>query len=258
MEAPDLSELDLSDDRSIDRGLKGKTFDVLVNCAAFTDVDACEDPAVYPTALRVNGTALAPLAAACRERGAVLVHFSTDYVFDGTKGSPYREEDPVRPVNAYARTKRIGEEALLAAGGRPLLIRTSWLYGPGGRHFPGTIARLMRERGEVRVVDDQRGGPTYTADLALFTAELLETGAPPGIYHFSNEGETTWYGLALAVKRLLGLEARVEPTTSASFPRPARRPPDSRFDLTKARRAVGHPIRPWEEALKEYFAGETP
>lgn len=257
--APSLEELDLTDEVNVRSCLGSRDFEVLVNCAAYTDVDACEDAGKYQLALQVNATSVGWLARECGVRGATLVHFSTDYVFDGRKTGPYDEGDPAAPVNAYGRTKRLGEEAILRTGVRHYQIRTSWLYGPGGRHFVGTIARLLREKDRVEVVNDQRGAPTNTADLSLFTEEILVQRAEPGFYHFSNEGETTWYGVALEVQRWMGIpEGRIVPTTSDRFKRPAARPANSRFDLAKSRVAVGHPFRSWEEALKEYLEKECP
>jgi len=256
--APSLEELDLSGEDGARGYLETARFEALVNCAAFTDVDACENDETFRRALLLNGTAVGWLAEACRSRKAILVHFSTDYVFDGLKDSPYVEEDPTDPLNAYGRTKREGERVVEAAGCRAAILRTSWLYGPGGRHFVATVARLMGERDILEVVDDQRGAPTNTADLAAFTEELLASGEANGIYHFSNEGETTWYGVALEVKRILGLSCRIEPTTSDRFPRPARRPANSRFDLSRSRRAVGHAFRTWQEALEDYLKREYP
>jgi dTDP-4-dehydrorhamnose reductase len=254
--APPPEEADLADRDRMRRALDPVGFDVLVNCAAETDVDACEEPAGYERALLVNAKAVGWLGEACRARGALLVHYSSDYVFDGAKGSPYAEEDAPNPVNAYGRTKWLGERAAAETGCRLVVIRTSWLYGPGGRHFVGAVARRMAGRERLEVVDDQRGAPTFTADLAAFTGEILSLGAPEGTYHFSNEGEATWYRVALEVRRLLKLEGcRVEPVTSDRYPRPARRPADSRFDLTKSRRAVGHGFRTWEEALRDYLSG---
>jgi dTDP-4-dehydrorhamnose reductase len=254
---PDRSTLDLADPRSLERFFQIQTFDGLVNCAAFTAVDACEDPSQYPLAWRINGEAPGEMARLSRASGRWMIQVSTDYVFDGTLDRPYQEGDPVNPVNAYGRTKLEGERLFQEAGSPGWIVRTSWLYGPRGRNFVKTIAGLLGTREKLEVVDDQTGGPTATADLADFFQSLLQTGAPHGIYHFAGSGFTTWYGFAEAIREELKITAcELVPVPSGKFPRPARRPKNSRFDLRKAEAVSRGPSRPWREALREYLREE--
>jgi dTDP-4-dehydrorhamnose reductase len=254
--SPDPAEVDLLRPDSLEAFFRSVPFDGLVNCAAFTAVDDCENPAKYPEALKVNGEVVGVLGRLCRTSSRWLVHLSTDYVFNGRSDRPYREEDSTDPLNAYGRTKWEGEKAFRASGVEGWIVRTSWLYGPQGRHFVRTMARLLREKPKVEVVEDQVGGPTFTHDLAAFILDLVETRAPYGLYHFSNEGHTSWFGFACAIRDELGLKTPVLPVTSDQFPRPALRPGNSRFDLAKARSVARTPIRPWRDALKEYLAME--
>lgn len=221
----------------------------IINCAAFTRVDACETEEAAATA--VNGTGVANLA----RIGVPLVHVSTDYVFDGTATRPYQETDPVAPINAYGRSKLVGERAVGPDG---YVVRTSWLFGPAGPNFVATMLRLMAERPEVKVVDDQRGRPTYAPDLAAVLVDLARGGAAPGIYHFANAGDVTWFGFASAIQaagRAAGrpLPAQVLPTTAAAFAAPAPRPAWSVLDTTKLERALGRAPRPWTAALRDYL-----
>jgi dTDP-4-dehydrorhamnose reductase len=223
-------DLDITDPTAVKAAVAGH--DVAVNAAAWTDVDGAEVAEAAATA--VNGTGARHVAAACAATGARLLHVSTDYVFpghgDGAAGEPYPEDAPTDPVNAYGRSKLAGEEAVRAllpdAG---YVVRTAWLYGRHGRNFVTTMLRLAADRETVDVVDDQRGQPTWSYALAeqlvaLGRAALAGT-APAGAYHGTAGGETTWFGLARAVFEDAGLDpARVRPTTSAAFVRPARRP----------------------------------
>ncbi|MCR4418648.1 MAG: dTDP-4-dehydrorhamnose reductase [Clostridia bacterium] len=243
-------ELDVTDFAAIRHSLTLHRPEVVVNCAAYTDVDGAE--ADYPRALRVNGLGPKYLALACREAGAVLVHLSTDYVFDGAKPGPYEVYDPPQPLNAYGRSKLWGERAVAEAGGRYFIVRTSWLFGPGGRNFVETMLKLGRERGAVRVVADQRGCPTYTRDLARAIADLAATGGC-GTYHATNRGSTTWYEFALAIFKLAGLPVTVSPCATAEFSRPARRPADSVLDPFPLEETLGYRLPPWEDALERYL-----
>jgi dTDP-4-dehydrorhamnose reductase len=214
------ADLDICDPRAVLAAVPGH--DVVVNAAGWTDVDGAETS--YPAALAVNGTAVGTLATATRTSGARLLHLSTDYVFDGGAVTPYPEDAPTNPLNAYGRSKLAGERAALDAGG--YVVRTAWLYGAHGRNFVATMLRLAADRDIVDVVDDQRGQPTWSYALAERLAALGEAvDAPPGIYHGTAAGETSWYGLARAVFAGAGLDPdRVHPTTSDKFVRPARRP----------------------------------
>jgi len=218
------AELDITDSGAVAAALQGARPDVVVNCAAWTAVDDAES--AEDEALAVNGTGAAHVAAACAGTGARLVHLSTDYVFAGDAARPYAEDDPVGPRTAYGRTKLAGEQAvrrLLPGAG--YVLRTAWLYGAHGPNFVSTMIRLERDRPAVDVVADQRGQPTWTADVAAKIAELGMSQAPAGIYHATSSGEGTWFDLAREVFRLLGADPeRVRPTTTSAFPRPAPRP----------------------------------
>ena len=253
---PSRAELDLSRPEQIQSFFKTSSFETLINCAGFAKVDACEEETAAMTAFQLNGTAVGQLAHGCKAVKRTLVHFSSDYVFDGQKSGPYLETDAPGPVNVYGETKWVGEKLIQEEGPSFYLIRTSWLFGPNGDNFVKTIAGLLRTKPRIEVVTDQVGGPTYTGDLARFVVELLTKKADPGFYHFSNQGYTSWNGFAQEIKKLIGSSCEVAPALSRDVVRPAKRPANSRFDLTKAVRAVGHDPRPWQEALKDYLTKE--
>lgn len=240
-------QLDVTDPAAVDDAVRGH--DVVVNTAAWTDVDGAETAEEAATA--VNGTGPALLAAACARHGARLVHVSTDYVFDGAATSPYPEDAPTAPRSAYGRSKLAGERAVLAAlPDAGYVVRTAWLYGEHGGNFVATMARLSADRETLDVVDDQRGQPTWSMDVATRLVELVRADAPAGVYHATNAGETTWFGLARAVFAQLGLDPeRVRPTTTDRFPRPAPRPAYSVLGHDGWARAGLPPLRPWDEAL---------
>lgn len=239
------ADLDITDETAVTDAVAGH--DVVINAAAWTDVDGAETHEAEATA--VNGTGVGYLATACAKTGARLLHLSTDYVFAGNARIPYDEDAPTAPINAYGRSKLVGEQAVLAADG--YVVRTAWLYGTHGRNFVTTMLRLARERDTVDVVTDQRGQPTWTGDLA---AALIRLGAapdaPPGVYHGTAAGETTWYGLARAVFALSGLDPeRVRPTDSAAYQRPAARPSYSVLGHHRWQLAGLSPMREWRAML---------
>ncbi len=257
LDCPPHAEADLEHPHTLERFFNSHAFDALVNCAAFTQVDACEEPAKFSMSLNVNGTAVGWLAKLCKKSNRILVHYSTDYVFDGRKEEPYVETDPTDPVNTYGRTKLQGEKLVLAENPFFYLVRSSWVYGPKGRNFVDTVVGLFKTRARLEVVDDQVGGPTYTGDLALFTGELLEKKAAPGTYHFAGSGYVSWYGFAKEIQKQTGLtRCEIVGVPSERVFRPAERPANSRFDLSKAAQAVGRAPRPWSEALKDYLEHE--
>jgi len=219
-------------------------FDVVVNCAAFTAVDAAE--ADEATAFAVNAVGAANVARAARQAGARMVQISTDYVFDGTAVAPYAETAPIVPRSAYGRTKAAGEWAVRAECPDHLVVRTAWLYGAHGPCFPSTIVRVLRERGGADVVVDQVGQPTWTVDLADLVERLVRADAPAGTYHGTSSGQTSWYGFARAAVAAAGLDpAAVRETTSEGFVRPAPRPAYSVLGH-EALRSVGvDPIGDW-------------
>jgi dTDP-4-dehydrorhamnose reductase len=245
--APGHAELDLLEADAVAAFVDRHRPDFVVNCAAWTAVDAAEQHEAE--ALAINGTAVTALAAACERTGARLIQISTDYVLDGLGDGPQPEDAPTGPINAYGRTKLAGERAALATT-RGWIVRTAWLYGANGPSFPRTILRLAAERETLDVVDDQIGQPTWTVDVAERIVALAATDAPKGIYHATGSGRTSWYGLAQEIFTLQGWDpARVRPTTSAAFPRPARRPANSRLGHAHWSAIGLPPLRHWREAL---------
>ncbi|MEV7283960.1 dTDP-4-dehydrorhamnose reductase [Streptomyces sp. NPDC093252] len=255
--ALDRAALDLTDDKAVRRAVEEHRPALVVNCAAWTAVDDAETR--EGEALAVNGDGPAHLAAACAATGAILLQVSTDYVFAGDATAPYPEDAPTAPRSAYGRTKLAGERAVLTALPETgYVIRTAWLYGAGGPNFVRTMIRLAGERDTVSVVDDQRGQPTWTADLAALLLALgrgaLDGTAPAGIYHGTSAGETSWYGFTREIFRLLDTDPdRVRPTTSDAFVRPAPRPAYSVLGHDRHRAAGLTPPRDWRAALTEAF-----
>lgn len=244
------AELDVADDEAVAAAVRD--VDVVLNAAAWTDVDGAE--ANKPAAFIVNAVGPEYLAAACAESGATLVHVSTDYVFAGDAATPYAEDTAVAPLGAYGKSKAAGERAVLASGAAAYVVRTAWVYGETGRNFVKTMARLERERETVDVVDDQRGSPTWSRDLAAALVALARRRPPYGVYHLTNAGETTWCGLARAVFEELGADpTRVRATTTDRFARPAPRPAYSVLSTEKWERAGLAPLRPWRAALAAAF-----
>jgi dTDP-4-dehydrorhamnose reductase len=244
-------EADLTDEAQVRAAAKSIAFEAVVHAAAMTNVDGCESEP--ERALVQNRDATRIVASVARERGATLVYVSTDYVFDGTKGTPYLEEDPPSPINVYGRTKLAGEEAARASGGPSLVVRTSWLYGPGGKNFVDTIAAKLGRGESLEVVDDQRGSPTYARDLADGIEVLLRRGAL-GTVHVTNSGHTTWHGFAVEIARYLGSTAPIVATTSERIQRPAARPKYSVLSGARYRGLTGESLRSWEEAVHHYLA----
>jgi dTDP-4-dehydrorhamnose reductase len=241
------ADLDLRDHDAVRTAVQKYGPTTVVNCAAWTAVDDAENQEA--AALALNGDAVRALAAACTDAGARLVHVSTDYVFAGTGTDPYAEDAPTAPINAYGRTKLAGERAVLDSGDG-YVVRTAWLYGAYGPSFVRTMMRLAGERETVTVVDDQHGQPTWTGDLADSIIALVRSEAPAGVYHGTNTGRTTWYGLAREIFTLLGLDPeRVLPTTSDAFPRPALRPANSVLGHDRWAEAGLPPLRDWRAAL---------
>lgn len=249
------AELDITDPAALKSAVGG--VDVVVNAAAWTDVDGAESSEADATA--VNGTAVRHLASACADAGAVLLHVSTDYVFPGDATAPIPEDAPTGPVNAYGRGKLVGEQAVFEtlpdAG---YVVRTAWLYGSHGKNFVATILKAAEQRDLLDVVDDQRGQPTWARALAR---QLIALGgaavagqAPAGAYHGTSSGETTWYGLARAAFELTGLDPeRVRPTTSDRFPRPAPRPSYSVLGHERWALAGLEPMPDWHASLAAFL-----
>jgi len=228
--------------------------DCLVNAVAYTQVDRAEDEP--EAAYRLNASLPALLGVLADERGLRLVHYSTDFVFDGVKLVPYLPGDAASPLSVYGASKLAGEQALLDLAPEGLLIlRTAWLFGPGKMNFVRRMLDLAAERPELKVVDDQHGSPTYTPDLAEMTVDLLRAGAS-GLFHAVNTGEATWHSLAAEALRLAGLATPVLPIATRDYPVKAVRPPYSVLDVSDLARATGRRPRHWKEALADYVAGE--
>lgn len=247
----DRQTLDITKEEQVAAYLYEQRPAAVVHCAAYTNVDGAESD--VDGAYRVNAEGARYLAAACAELDIPLVYVSTDYVFDGTKQTPYVESDAVCPLNVYGASKAAGEAAVAQGCRRHYIVRTSWLYGDGA-NFVKTMLRLADEQPRLQVVADQFGTPTATEDLVWAIEQLLRQQAPYGVYHATCQGETSWHGFAREILRLAGKTTPVEPVATEAFPRPARRPAYSVLDNARLQATVGDPMRPWQEALEAYLA----
>ena len=236
-------DLDITNRQEVLEKISALKPDVIINCAAFTNVDGAEDDP--EGAFLLNGEAVSYLVEAAKKVDAILVHYSTDYVFDGEKDGEYEEDDFTGPINVYGESKLRGEQYL---EGKFYLIRTSWLYGKNGQNFVDTMLELADKYDEIKVVNDQVGKPTWTLDLAKATADLLSVMPDFGVYHLVNEGALTWYDFAREIFKSAGQDVKVSPVTTGEFPRPAKRPMNS--TLKNAKRPE---LRPVKEALDEYL-----
>lgn len=248
----DIDEMDFLREDSIRAYLEDKSFDFLVNTAAFTQVDEAESK--EDVAFVINARALEVLCDICRAKGTRLLHISTDYVFDGQGCVPLRESDAPNPQSAYGRSKHEGERIVLEQLPDAYIIRTSWLYSSSGKNFVKTISRLASERNSLDVVADQVGSPTYARDLALAVTRVIQTVHQhhvdaPGIYHYANEGVASWYDLACAIVRIKGYRCTVRPIRTDEYPLAARRPAYSVLDKRKIRSTFGIEIDNWYDAL---------
>lgn len=244
----DAATLDVTDRGAVDEWFATHPVDFVVNCAAYTAVDRAESD--REACHRLNALAPGCLADAARRNGAQMVHVSTDYVFDGSKCTPYVEDDEPAPVTVYGRTKLEGERAVMELCPDAMVIRTAWLYSPHGQNFVKTMLRLGRERDRLGVVFDQVGTPTYARDLARAIYAAIEAGIRPGIYHYTDEGVCSWYDFAVAIHRLAGIDScRVSPIRTAEYPTPARRPAYSVLDKQKIKDTYGMTIPHWEDSL---------
>jgi dTDP-4-dehydrorhamnose reductase len=259
--AVEYPKVDFSQPDSIRETVRASNPSVILNAAAYTAVDKAESEPEL--AMAINGTAPGVIAEEAKRLGSILVHYSTDYVFDGTKPSPYLESEAPNPLSVYGKTKLAGDEAILAAGCEALILRTSWVYGARGNNFVLTMLRLAGERSDLRIVDDQRGAPTSSECIAQATADILAQILPPakgglegrsGIYNLTNAGETTWFGFA---KALLADQCEFDgtaaptlvPIKTSEFPRPARRPANSRLSCRRLEDTFGVRMPDWEVAL---------
>lgn len=243
-------ELDITNYYAVKAALIDIRPHLTVNCAAYTNVDKAEKN--KDEAMMVNGLGPRLLARACRRYNSVLLHISTDYIFNGRYSRPYLVSDIPNPINMYGISKLAGEQGVREAGLRNYIVRTSWLFGPSGRNFIKTILNLAQEKNTLEVVDDQRGCPTYTPDLARAAADLVCTGVY-GTYHITNSGTTTWYGLACKTLKAAGLRTKIEPCRTEDFPRPARRPANSALDPFPLPKLLGYTLPTWEASLAHYI-----
>jgi dTDP-4-dehydrorhamnose reductase len=248
VKAFDRYGLDLADAPQLAASVRALLPGLIVNAAAYTAVDKAE--AERDMAFAVNATAPRVLAEEAKRIGALLVHYSTDYVFDGTKPAPYVEDDATHPINVYGESKLAGEQAIARTGCRHLILRTSWVYGARGKNFFLTMRRLGKERPELRVVHDQVGAPTSSLAIAHATSQLLERGTE-GLYHMTAAGETTWCGFARAILAGAGIATPVVGIRTEDFPTPAHRPRNSRLDCSRLKSAAGVQLPTWEEQLAE-------
>ncbi|MGB9080999.1 MAG: dTDP-4-dehydrorhamnose reductase [Desulfuromonadaceae bacterium] len=246
----DIADIDITSPESVLKVIGALKPEVVINCAAYTDVDGCESN--IDTAMAVNGEGVGYLAMACRDLGALLVQVSTDYIFDGGKGTPYVEDDAPCPLSVYGESKLAGE---MNAAFCPehLIVRTQWLYGLHGKNFVETMLRLGSEKDELTVVDDQIGSPTWTVDLARAVIALIDCGCR-GVYHAANSEYCSWNGFATAIFEDAGLNVSVIPMTTTELNRPARRPLYSTLDCSKLTGDTGFRPQAWRAALREYLA----
>lgn len=247
--ATDRTKLDITDFAQVEKIVLSEKPDVIINTAAFTKVDACENEEFK--AFQINALAARNLSVCAFKIAAKILHVSTDYVFDGTGKTPWREYDPVNPLNVYGKSKALGERLVIATNPRHFIVRTAWLYGDG-HNFVRSILKLAAKQEELRVVNDQVGTPTSTVDLARCILDLIQTEYY-GVYHGTCEGECTWYDFARRILALKGIEKRVIPISSAELNLPAKRPAYSVLENFMLKMVGLNVFRKWEEALEEYL-----
>ena len=249
----DVAELDITNPEAIVQFVEENHIDGIVNCAAYTAVDKAESDGDF--CRKLNADAPGYLAEAIERQGGWMIQISTDYVFDGTQHTPYREDAATCPNSVYGRTKLEGEQNVTSRCSRSMVIRTAWLYSTFGNNFVKTMLRLGKEKDELGVIFDQIGTPTYARDLAVAIFAAIEKGIVPGIYHFSNEGVASWYDFTLAIHRLAGIEScRVRPIHTTDYPTPATRPHYSVLDKSKIKETFGIEIPHWETSLADCIA----
>jgi dTDP-4-dehydrorhamnose reductase len=247
----DVADLDITCIEDVKAFLKGNPVDFIINCAAYTNVDKAETD--RELAWQINAIGPENLAKAAAEADISLVHVSTDYVFDGKGTRPYREEDQVNPQGYYGITKLEGEKAVLTSGARTMIIRTSWLYSAFGNNFVKTMRKYGAERGELRVVSDQHGSPTYAADLAEAILEIIKQfkGTGTEIYHYSNLGNTTWYDFASEIIQISEIDCKVYPISTEEYQYKTPRPGYSVLDNSKIQKDFGLKIPEWKDSLQK-------
>jgi dTDP-4-dehydrorhamnose reductase len=241
-------EFPLEDNKKIETWLIRHQMDIFIHCAAYTAVDKAESE--KEKAFKLNSEAPGLIATLLSKKKTRLIYISTDYVFDGTSTVPLKEDNATNPVNIYGASKLEGEHLVFQNNPFSQVIRTSWLYSSFGNNFVKTMIRLMKERKFIRVVDDQKGSPTYAGDLAEAILHMLEKdNFIPGIYHYSNEGETTWYEFAEEIKKLTGSTCEILPIPTSGYPTPAKRPTYSLMDKSKIKKDYGIQIPDWQTSL---------
>jgi len=248
----DIEELDISNSNAVTSFISGHSIDLVVNCAAYTNVDKAEDD--IQAADLINNKAVEILAGVCKYNGLLLIHISTDYVFQGDRNLPYTEDEPTNPLGVYGRTKLLGEETIIESECDHLIIRTSWLYSEYGNNFVKTMMRLTSEKETLKVVFDQVGTPTYAGDLAEFILYIISNYSykkNQGIYHFSNEGVCSWYDFAKEIASMAGNVCDIQPCHSDEFPSKVKRPAFSVLDKTKLKTDFGYIIPYWKDSLKK-------
>lgn len=248
----DLPKFNLLDHDQLEQYFKSNPIDVVINCSAYTAVDQAEDEPKM--ARQLNAVAIDTLCKLSKSYGFKLIHFSTDYVFDGTASKPYKESDPLKPIGVYGQTKAEGEDVMCSAGIDGWVIRTAWLFSPYAKNFVKTIFSLLRNEDEIKVVADQTGSPTYAPDLAQAVLQAMSqkpTFSGVEIYHFANAGQTTWHGLATEIKKLLSSSCVIRPVSSADYPTKAKRPKYSVLSCEKIKKEFNFTPRSWQSALEE-------
>ena len=249
----DVAELDICNEQAVMDFVKANDIHVIVNCAAYTAVDKAEENIEFCT--KLNADAVGYLAKAAEANQAEFIQISTDYVFDGTAHTPYRETEPTCPNSVYGSTKLAGEQNALTLCSRSMVIRTAWLYSTFGNNFVKTMIRLGKERDTLGVIFDQIGTPTYARDLACAIYAAIRQGVTPGVYHFSNEGVCSWYDFTKAIHRLAGIkDCKVNPLHTGEYPTPAKRPHYSVLDKTKIKNTYHIEIPYWMDSLQSCIA----
>lgn len=245
----DRKEIDITKKGMVDKKISKLKPNAVINAAAFTDVDGCEEPKKKPICMKVNGYAPGYLAKTCSKLNIPLVHFSTDYIFNGRKKDGYKENyNKIDPINVYGQSKALGEKQVKENTKDFYIIRTAWLYGKNGKNFVDTMLQLAKKNDILKIVNDQYGKPTFTVDLARRTRIILEQKKKPGVYHITNEGTTTWCSFAKEIFKLAKANIDIQPCDSNEFPRPAKRPTYSALINTKLPK-----MRKWQTALKDYL-----
>jgi dTDP-4-dehydrorhamnose reductase len=258
-------EVDITDISCLDSYMSKNrmtSINYIINCAAYTAVDMAESES--EKAFKLNAEGPRHLAEIAQKKGATLIHISTDYVFDGEKETPYDEDDTPHPLGVYGKSKLEGEKLVQTESDHYFILRTAWLFGKNGKNFVKTIVKLLKERDELRIVNDQRGSPTYTKDLAEVIVTIIEKSLHShGIYNVTNEGQTTWYGFAKEIYRyvrekgIITRDTQMIPIASSEYKTPAQRPKNSSLCKEKLKNQLGITLRPWQEALYEYLSGEN-